>query len=62
MGKPSGYRFKIQRSDDQQWYWTFIAPNNEIMCSSETMKNFSDAVHAINVIIREAAKASIINS
>jgi uncharacterized protein YegP (UPF0339 family) len=53
----SEYRFVIDKSSDGQYYWVFKAPNNEVMCQSETYKNKAGAVHAIDVIKREAADA-----
>lgn len=55
-----GYKFRIKRSTNGQFYWIFQAPNGEIMAISETMMNYSDVLHAINVIKEQAANAVII--
>lgn len=54
------YRFEISKSNaNNQFYWNFKAPNNEIVCQSEGYVYKSSAEHAINVIKAQAATADV---
>lgn len=55
-----GYKFRIKKATNGQFYWIFQAPNGEIMAISETMHNYSDILHAINVIKEQASAAMVI--
>lgn len=43
----SGYRFEIKKSNDEQFYVTFVAPNGETMVRTERYKQRASALNAI---------------
>lgn len=54
------YRFEVFKSSvNSQYYWRFKAPNHETVAQSEGYVAKSSAQHAIDVIKREAASASV---
>jgi uncharacterized protein YegP (UPF0339 family) len=53
--------FTIWRSRDGQYYWEAVGDNNETMAVSETYGAKASAQHAIDVIRREAADATVLD-
>ena len=54
------YRFEVfQSSANNQYYFNFRAPNNEIMAQSEGYVSKSSALSAISMIKAKAANAPV---
>ena len=53
--------FSIYRSRDGQFYWEARGGNYETMAVSETYTSKASAEHAIDVVKREAADASVLD-
>lgn len=53
------YVFKIHKSRDGQFYWTFhnTAGNTEVICQSETYTTKQNAQNAIDLVKRFSASA-----
>jgi uncharacterized protein len=54
-------RFVIRRASNSQYYFTAEGGNYEKMATSETYASKASAQHAINVIKREAAAATVVD-
>jgi len=52
-----GYRFETFKSKNGQYYWRFVASNNETMCHSEGYITKQSAEHAVSVMKSNAAIA-----
>ena len=54
------YRFEIFKSThNNQYYWNYRAPNNEIMAQSEGYVAKASAISAVNVLKANAATSPI---
>lgn len=54
-----GERFEIRRSADDQFYFVLIAPNNEIIATSEMYKNKDGCKNGIDAVKKYAPTAPV---
>lgn len=54
-----GYKFEIFKDKKEEWRFRFVAPNGEIMATSEGYKQKQSCLDSINSIQRNAADAKI---
>lgn len=53
------YRFEIHKSTNNQFYFRFRAPNNEVIVVSETYTTKQSCQHAIGLLKTQAANAPV---
>ena len=53
--------FELDRSNNGQYYFRIVASNSKTLAHSETYVAKSDALHAINLIKREASSAPVVD-
>jgi hypothetical protein len=51
--------FKVMKSTNGQFYFTAVADNNQVLCTSETYWQKQSALDAIATIKKEAATAPV---
>lgn len=51
--------FQIRQSTNKQWFFRIVASNGKTLAHSENYWNRSDAVHAAQLIINNAAGGKI---
>lgn len=53
-------KFKIKKNSKEEFFWTLVAKNGEIVCvSDEGYKTREGAVRSINLVKLESLKAEI---
>jgi len=56
----SNYKFEVFKDKKKEWRFRFVAPNGEIIATSEGYKNRNDCISTIKSIKKNAQNAEII--
>ena len=54
-------KFEIKMSSNGQFYWVYVAANGETICRSEMYTSKQSAKHGIEVVMKNAASAEVVD-
>lgn len=52
-------KFKLKKNSNGQYFFEFVAANNQVICWSESYHNKKDAEHALDLVKNNALEAKI---
>ena len=54
-------RFEIRKSTDDQFYFVLVAPNNEVIATSETYTSKQNCQNGVDSVVKNAGTAEIVD-